>query len=51
MDTETGLEIVRILEKLKARGKTIIATTHDKGNELLSELRDRIKHYAIGSVG
>lgn len=29
LDLETGLEIVRILEKLKRRGKTIIVATHD----------------------
>lgn len=38
LDTETGLEVVRILEKLKAKGKTIIATTHD---ERVMKLADR----------
>jgi len=30
LDMETGLEIVSILEKLKAKGKTIIVATHDE---------------------
>jgi len=30
LDVETGLEIVRILEKMKIRGKTVIVATHDE---------------------
>jgi len=30
LDLETGLEIVRILDGLRAKGKTIIAATHDE---------------------
>ncbi len=38
LDTETGLEIVRILEKIKEEGKTVIVATHD---EKLLKLADR----------
>jgi len=30
LDVETGLEIVRILEKMKTKGKTVIVATHDE---------------------
>jgi len=30
LDVETGLEIVRILERMKAKGKTVIVATHDE---------------------
>ena len=30
LDVETGLEIVRILEKMKTNGKTVIVATHDE---------------------
>jgi putative ABC transport system ATP-binding protein len=30
LDDETGLEIVRILEQIRAEGKTIIVATHDE---------------------
>jgi len=30
LDVETGLEIVHILEKMKAKGKTVIVATHDE---------------------
>jgi len=30
LDVETGLEVVRILEKMKAKGKTVIVATHDQ---------------------
>jgi len=30
LDMETGLEIVRILERMKTRGKTVIVATHDE---------------------
>jgi putative ABC transport system ATP-binding protein len=30
LDLETGLEIVRILERMKAEGKTVIVATHDE---------------------
>lgn len=38
LDTETGLEIVSILEKIKEEGKTVIVATHD---EKLLKLADR----------
>ena len=47
LDTETGLEIVRILEKLKAKGKTIIATTHD---ERVMQLANRILQLRNGRI-
>ena len=47
LDTETGLEIVRILEKLKAKGKTIIATTHD---ERIMGLANRTLHMRNGRI-
>jgi len=30
LDVETGLEIVRLLEKMKVKGKTVIVATHDE---------------------
>ena len=30
LDIETGLEIVKILEKIKNEGKTVIVATHDE---------------------
>lgn len=47
LDTETGLEIVRILEKLKAKGKTIIATTHD---ERVMQLANRVLQLRNGRI-
>jgi len=38
LDVETGLEIVRILERMKTEGKTIIIATHD---ERILELANR----------
>jgi len=38
LDVETGLEIVRILEKMKVEGKTVIVATHD---ERILELANR----------
>jgi len=38
LDVETGLEIVRILEKMKEKGKTVIVATHD---ERILELANR----------
>jgi putative ABC transport system ATP-binding protein len=47
LDVETGLEIIRILEKLKVEGKTIIATTHD---ERILGLANRILHMRNGRI-
>lgn len=47
LDTETGLEIVRILENLKARGKTIIVATHD---ERITKLAGRTLYLRDGRV-
>jgi ABC-type lipoprotein export system ATPase subunit len=47
LDLETGLEIVRILEELKANGKTIIVTTHD---ERIMKLADRVLHMKNGKI-
>jgi len=47
LDVETGLEIVRILEKLKGEGKTIIVTTHD---ERILELANRIIRMRNGRI-
>ena len=38
LDTETGLAVVSILERVKAEGKTVIVATHD---EKLLELANR----------
>ncbi len=47
LDSETGLEVVRILEKLKARGKTIVATTHD---ERVMQLANRALQLRNGRI-
>ncbi len=47
LDSETGLEIVHMLEKLKAMGKTIIVTTHD---ERIMKLADRALYLQDGRI-
>jgi putative ABC transport system ATP-binding protein len=47
LDIETGLEIVRILEKLKAKGKTILVATHDVRIERLA---NRTLHLRDGRI-
>jgi len=47
LDLETGLEIVRMLEKLKGRGKTIIVATHDRR---IMQLADCILHLKDGRI-
>ncbi|UCC34001.1 MAG: ABC transporter ATP-binding protein [Candidatus Bathyarchaeota archaeon] len=43
LDLETGMEIVRILESLKARGKTLIVATHDERIMQLADWTLRLK--------
>jgi putative ABC transport system ATP-binding protein len=47
LDVETGLEIVRILEKMKREGKTVIVATHDKR---ILELANRTLHLHDGRI-
>jgi len=47
LDTETGLEIVRILKKMKEEGKTIIVATHD---ERIMQLSNRVMHMQNGRI-
>jgi len=47
LDVETGLEIVRILEKMKAKGKTVIVATHD---ERILELANRALRLHDGRI-
>jgi len=47
LDLETGLEIVLILEKLKAEEKTVIVATHD---DRITGLADRILHLKDGRI-
>ncbi len=47
LDLETGLEIVSILQKLKAEEKTVIVTTHD---DRITELANRILHLRDGRI-
>jgi putative ABC transport system ATP-binding protein len=47
LDMETGLEIVRILEKLKAKGKTILVAAHDARIERLA---NRTLHLQDGRI-
>jgi len=43
LDIGTGLEIVKILEKLKERGKTVIVATHDRRIMRLADLTLHLK--------
>lgn len=47
LDVETGLEIVSILETLKAKGKTIMVATHD---ERIMKLANRTLHLRDGRI-
>jgi len=47
LDVETGFEIVSIMEKLKAKGKTIIVATHD---ERIMKLGNRTLHLRDGRI-
>jgi putative ABC transport system ATP-binding protein len=47
LDVETGLEIVKILDRMKTKGKTIIVATHD---ERILELADRILRVRDGRI-
>ncbi len=47
LDTETGFGIVQMLEKLKAKGKTIAVATHD---ERIMELADQRLHLRDGRI-
>jgi len=47
LDVETGLEIVRILEKMKVEGKTVIVATHDEG---ILELANRTLRLHDGRI-
>ena len=47
LDLETGLEIVRILENLKEKGKTVIVVTHDRR---IMQLAGRTLHLQDGRI-
>lgn len=47
LDLETGLEIVRMLDELKAKGKTIVVVTHD---ERIMQLADRVLYLRDGGL-
>lgn len=47
LDIETGLEIVRILEKLKIKGKTIVVVSHD---ERIMQLADKALNLRNGGI-
>jgi putative ABC transport system ATP-binding protein len=47
LDMKTGLEIIRILENLKAKGKTILVVTHDTRIERLA---NRTLHLQDGRI-
>jgi len=47
LDVETGLEIVHILEKMKAKGKTVIVATHD---ERILDLSNRTLRLRDGRI-
>ena len=50
LDIETGLEIVKILEKLKERGKTVIVATHDRRIMRLADLTLHLKDGRIVDI-
>jgi len=50
LDIGTGLEIVTILEKLKERGKTVIAATHDIRIMRLADLTLHLKDGRIADI-
>jgi len=47
LDEKTAVEIVRILEKLRHRGKTVVVATHD---EKIIRLGDRVFHLRDGRL-
>lgn len=47
LDFKTGTEIVKILERLKAKGKTVIVVTHD---ERIIDLSDRTARMLDGRI-
>src|SRR6266700_2580000 len=47
LDQKTGLEIVKLLAKLKRKGKTLVVTTHD---DRIVEMADVIFHLENGSL-
>jgi len=47
LDSETGLEVVKVLEKLKSKKYTIIVSTHD---ERIVQLADRTKRMQNGRL-
>jgi len=47
LDLETGLEVVRVLEKLKSKKYTVIVSTHD---ERIVQLADRTMRLQNGSI-
>ncbi len=50
LDLETGLEVVRILEGLRAGGKTVVAATHDERIWRLADRRMRLEGGRIVEV-
>jgi len=47
LDLETGLEVVKVLEKLKSKKYTIIVSTHD---DRIVQLADHTMHLQNGSI-
>lgn len=48
LDLETGLEVVKVLEKLKSKKYTVIVSTHD---DRIVQLADRTMRLQDGSIG
>lgn len=48
LDLETGLEVVKVLEKLKSKKYTVIVSTHD---DRIVQLADRTTRLQDGSIG
>jgi putative ABC transport system ATP-binding protein len=48
LDSETGLEVVKVLEKLKSKKYTVIVSTHD---DRIVQLADRTMRLQDGSIG